>query len=98
MRKIDFEATGQAIRERRIELGLTQAEAGARIGIKRSYWCQLEHLDGDVKLSTLRRVGEALEMDDWCELVKERGVSGEYSLESVRDCISSMSEEGGDEQ
>ena len=54
-------AVGQRIRARRVKLGLTQEQAGKRSGMRRTQWLTLERITADPRLSTLRRVAEAME-------------------------------------
>ena len=52
--------TGQKIRQRRNDLGLTQAEAAARMGKSHSYWSDLERDRRAHSLATLVPVAAAL--------------------------------------
>lgn len=48
------------IRAARAAAGLTQAEAATRAGMARTNWLRLEQRTHDPRLSTLRRVRDAL--------------------------------------
>lgn len=53
--------TPQDVRERRNELGLTQSELAERAGVSQPLIARIEGGDVDPRLSTLRRIVEALE-------------------------------------
>lgn len=56
------------IRWRRQELGLSQAQLGKRIGVTRQQAANLENPDSNLRLTTLERAAEALEVDLGVEL------------------------------
>ena len=52
---------GRRIKQRRIELGLTQEELGQRMGIKKAAVCRLESEDGSFTIERIIRIAKALE-------------------------------------
>lgn len=58
---LDFKV-GQAIRAARESRGLTQAQLGELIGVKKSRLCSIEK-GSNLRLSTLRRIFRALGVD-----------------------------------
>jgi transcriptional regulator with XRE-family HTH domain len=52
--------TGEKIKLRRLELGLTQTEAAGRMGVSQPRWVELESGTASPTLDTLARVAEAL--------------------------------------
>lgn len=55
---------GQRIRERRIELGLSQAELGKKLGgLSRAAVCSVEKDKEDLTLERVRKYAEALECE-----------------------------------
>jgi DNA-binding Xre family transcriptional regulator len=61
---------GRAIRRRRRLLGLTQAEAGARVGISYQQWQKYESAANRVSASRLVTIARALECRP-CDLLPE---------------------------
>lgn len=53
---------GQALRSRREELGMTQEEAAQRLGMHRTYYSSIERGLKDVRIKTLRRICEKLDV------------------------------------
>ncbi len=52
---------GAKIKEQREKLGLTQTQAGKRLGCSQQYWCDLEHNRTTPGINTLIPVAAALE-------------------------------------
>jgi transcriptional regulator with XRE-family HTH domain len=52
---------GQCVRERRLELGLTQQEVADRAKLNRAYISDVENGRRNVSLKTIKRIAEALE-------------------------------------
>lgn len=64
----------ERIRERRIELGLTQAEAAKLLGWNQSSWSHIENGRRDPSCSTMSMVAEALGLEVEDLLTREIGV------------------------
>jgi len=56
------------MRRRREELGLTQAEAAARAGMKRQNWAHIERGRHEPNLSQMKAIANALETEPTLEL------------------------------
>lgn len=90
--------TPQDLRERRHELGLTQAELADAAGVSQPLIARIEGGDVDPRLSTLRRIVEAMEAAEG-DVVRARdlmheGVVSVAPGDSVRDAVEEMQEAG----
>jgi transcriptional regulator with XRE-family HTH domain len=54
---------GRAMLFRRQRLGLSQGQAGLRVGLSGQYWGQIERAETQPTLPTAERIAEALEME-----------------------------------
>ena len=54
---------GQAFKQRRLELGLTQAELARRIGTTQSYIAAVERGDRQTRWSTVLEIARSLELE-----------------------------------
>ena len=73
---------GRRIKQRRIELGLTQDELGKRLGIKKAAICRLESEDDSFSIGRIVKIATALDTMPWyltgwtnagCDLTPEDG-------------------------
>jgi DNA-binding XRE family transcriptional regulator len=62
------------VRERRIELGLTQAEAGKLLGWNQSAWSHIENGRSDPSCKTMSSIAEALGIEVEDLLAKDAAV------------------------
>ncbi|WP_115862637.1 CBS domain-containing protein [Halorussus litoreus] len=90
--------TPQDVRERRTELGLTQSELADRAGVSQPLIARIEGGDVDPRLSTLRRIVEALS-DTEADIVRAEDLMHEEVVsvspdDSVSEAVSKMQEEG----
>jgi predicted transcriptional regulator len=90
--------TPQDVRERRTELGLTQSELADRAGVSQPLIARIEGGDVDPRLSTLRRIVDALEESEGDivragDLMHEEVVSVSPD-DSVSEAVSKMQEAG----
>ena len=56
---------GRRIKQRRIELGLTQDELGQRLGIKKAAICRLESEDDSFSIGRIVKIATALDTMPW---------------------------------
>ena len=60
---VDSGTLGQALKRRRLALGLTQAEVAQRIGTTQSYIAAVERGDRETRWSTVLELARALELE-----------------------------------
>jgi transcriptional regulator with XRE-family HTH domain len=75
---------GQKIRERRLALGLTQADLAGRIGIQQSDLCRMEKGEYRVSLETLFKVLRIFQVTIGDFFAEEDPLAGEGSEELAR--------------
>ncbi|GGL59356.1 CBS domain-containing protein [Halocalculus aciditolerans] len=90
--------TPQDLRERRTELGLTQAELADRADVSQPLIARIEGGDVDPRLSTLRRIVEALDEAEG-DVVRARSLMHEDLVtvspdDAVRDAVDRMQDAG----
>lgn len=91
--------TGRELREKRIELGLTQKEVAERAGISQPLVARIEKGGVDPRLSTLSRLVEVLngaateQLPRAVDLI-EGGIASVSPTESVRRAVTIMRERG----
>ena len=94
---------GRRIKQRRIELGLTQEELGQRMGIKKSAVCRLESEEGSFTTERIIRIAKALDTtpgnltgwtDAGCDLTPE-GDHGDRKAQLIN-YFSELNEVGKD--
>ncbi len=56
---------GTRIKQRRIELGLTQDELGQRLGIKKAAVCRLESEEDSFSIGRIVKIAEVLDTTPW---------------------------------
>lgn len=54
---------GQKVRERRIELGLSQEELGSRAGVHRTYIGMIERAEKNITLENIEKISKALKLN-----------------------------------
>jgi predicted transcriptional regulator len=90
--------TPEDLRERRLSLELTQSELAERAGVSQPLIARIEGDDVDPRLSTLRRIVEAMDAAEGgirrAEDVMHAPVVGVAPDDSVRQAIETMSAEG----
>ena len=90
--------TPEDLRERRLSLELTQSDLAERAGVSQPLIARIEGDDVDPRLSTLRRIVEAMDAAEGgirrAEDVMHAPVIAVAPDDSVREAIETMSEEG----
>ncbi len=54
---------GQKVRERRIELGLSQEELASRAGVHRTYIGMIERAEKNITLENIEKISKALKLN-----------------------------------
>tara|TARA_Y100000817_G_scaffold247256_1_gene199367 strand:+ start:722 stop:1285 length:564 start_codon:yes stop_codon:yes gene_type:complete len=90
--------TPQSLKNRRIELGLTQNELGMRAGVSQPLIARIEGGDVDPRLSTLRRIVNAMDEKSGslvrAEILMHQDVISVSPAETVQDAVKRMQDTG----
>ena len=54
---------GNKVRERRVELGLSQEELGSRAGVHRTYIGMIERAEKNITLENIEKISKALKLN-----------------------------------
>lgn len=90
MYEIDYKAMGQRIREKRIELGLTQEKLAEKIEVSPSHVGEIERGTSICSLAVLANIANVLELN-LDTLVK--GINGENANQAFSEILDSLSKD-----